>query len=87
MGQSDDSTAPHTRADATASIPFRLASIAILPGILQDEAPERVHALAGEGCDAIENPLGSPDWRSSIATSTDVFGDRAWFGARSRTAR
>ena len=81
MGQSDDSTGPRTRADATASIPFRLPLIAILPGILPDEVPERVDALIDGGFDAIEIPLGSPGWRSSSATSLGAFGDRAWIGA------
>lgn len=68
-------------ADTAASIPFRLPLIAILRGIRPDEVLEHVQALIDEGFDAIEIPLNSPDWRSSIATAVDTFGSRAWIGA------
>lgn len=81
MGQSDDSTGARNSADAAAPIPFRLPLIAILRGVHPDEVLEHVHALIDEGFDAIEIPLNSPDWRSSIATAVDTFGNRAWIGA------
>jgi len=66
--------------DATANLPFRLPLIAILRGIRPDQAQSHVGALVGEGYDAIEIPLNSPDWRDSIGDSAREFGARAWFG-------
>ena len=46
--------------------PFRLPLIAILRGIRPEEALANVQALVEEGFDAIEIPLNSPQWASSI---------------------
>lgn len=74
-------TEQRTSADAAAPIPFRLPLIAILRGIRPDEVLEHVQTLIDEDFDAIEIPLNSPDWPSSIATAVDAFGNRAWIGA------
>ncbi|GAB3094150.1 2-dehydro-3-deoxy-6-phosphogalactonate aldolase [Lysobacter terrae] len=60
--------------------PFRLPLIAILRGIRPDEASTHVQALVEEGFDAIEIPLNSPDWATSIGSVAREFGDRAWIG-------
>lgn len=68
-------------AEATvANLPFRLPLIAILRGIRPDEAQAQVESLVGEGYDAIEIPLNSPDWQASIGGSVRYFGARAWIG-------
>jgi len=65
---------------ATIPCPFRLPLIAILRGIRADEALAHVQALVEEGYDAIEVPLNSPDWDTSIGAAIRDFGDRAWIG-------
>jgi 2-dehydro-3-deoxyphosphogalactonate aldolase len=63
-----------------ATSPFRLPLIAILRGIRTDEALAHVQALVEEGYDAIEIPLNSPGWDSSIGAAIRDVGDRAWIG-------
>lgn len=62
------------------SPPFRLPLIAILRGIRPQEVLAHVQALIEERYDAIEIPLNSPDWASSIGEAAQAFGDRAWIG-------
>lgn len=67
--------------EATVANPsFRLPLIAILRGIRPEEAHAHVEALVGEGYDAIEIPLNSPDWQASIGGCARDFGARAWIG-------
>jgi len=65
----------------TPQLPFRLPLIAILRGLRPDEALAHVAALVEAGFDAIEIPLNSPDWSSSIAAAVSAFGSRAVIGA------
>ncbi|CAI2462129.1 2-dehydro-3-deoxy-6-phosphogalactonate aldolase [Serratia ficaria] len=58
-----------------------LPLIAILRGILPQEAGAHVQTLLAAGFDAIEIPLNSPDWRQSIGDAVRTFGDRALIGA------
>ena len=60
--------------------PFQLPLIAILRGIRPQEMLAHVEALVGEGYDAIEVPLNSPDWQRSIGDGVREFGARAWIG-------
>jgi 2-dehydro-3-deoxyphosphogalactonate aldolase len=60
--------------------PTRLPLIAILRGIRPEEALDHVQALVDAGFDAIEIPLNSPDWRSSISRVAARFADRALIG-------
>lgn len=60
--------------------PTRLPLIAILRGIRPDEAVAHVQALVDAGFDAIEVPLNSPDWRTSIAAIAARFGAQALIG-------
>ncbi|KQV95800.1 2-dehydro-3-deoxy-6-phosphogalactonate aldolase [Rhizobacter sp. Root1221] len=60
--------------------PTRLPLIAILRGIRPDEALDHVQALVDAGFDAIEIPLNSPEWRTSIGAVARKFGDRALIG-------
>jgi 2-dehydro-3-deoxyphosphogalactonate aldolase len=69
-----------TSAAAPSASPFRLPLIAILRGIRPQEVLAHVQALVEEGFDAIEIPLNSPDWASSIGDAARAFGDRAWIG-------
>ena len=62
------------------ALPFELPLIAILRGIRPEEAVAHVQALVEEGYDAIEIPLNSPDWPSSIGAVVREFGTRAWIG-------
>ena len=66
--------------DAIETPPFRLPLLAILRGIRPQEARAHLDALVAEGFDAIEIPLNSPDWRTSIGQSVRAFGSRAWIG-------
>lgn len=59
---------------------FRLPLIAILRGISPQEAVPHVRALVEEGYDAIEIPLNSPDWASSLRQVAGEFGQQAWIG-------
>ncbi|EPS2709344.1 2-dehydro-3-deoxy-6-phosphogalactonate aldolase [Cronobacter turicensis] len=59
----------------------KLPLIAILRGITPDEAHDHVAAVIDAGFDAVEIPLNSPQWRTSIAAMVWAFGDRALIGA------
>lgn len=54
--------------------------IAILRGIRPDETLAHVGALVELGFDAIEIPLNSPDWQTSIGLAVEHFGAHAWIG-------
>ena len=54
--------------------------IAILRGIRPDEALAHTQALVEAGFDAIEIPLNSPDWRSSVQRVAAAFGSTALIG-------
>lgn len=58
----------------------KLPLIAILRGITPDEAREHVAAVLDAGFDAVEIPLNSPDWETSISDIVANFGDRALIG-------
>ncbi|WP_312120414.1 2-dehydro-3-deoxy-6-phosphogalactonate aldolase [Kosakonia cowanii] len=58
----------------------KLPLIAILRGITPDEAREHVAAILNAGFDAVEIPLNSPDWETSISDIVAKFGDRALIG-------
>lgn len=58
----------------------KLPLIAILRGITPDEAREHVAAILDAGFDAVEIPLNSPDWETSISDIVANFGDRALIG-------
>jgi len=60
--------------------PTRLPLIAILRGIRPDEALDHAQALVDAGFDAIEIPLNSPDWATSVRRVAASFGDRALVG-------
>lgn len=60
--------------------PTRLPLIAILRGIRPEEAVAHVEALVEAGFDAIEIPLNSPDWQSSIRAVAARFGAQALIG-------
>lgn len=59
----------------------KLPLIAILRGITPDEAHDHVAAVIDAGFEAVEIPLNSPGWRTSIAAMVKAFGDRALIGA------
>ena len=61
--------------------PTALPLIAILRGITPEDVVEHVEALLQEGFDAIEIPLNSPDWQTSIPLAIRQAGDRALVGA------
>ena len=60
--------------------PTRLPLIAILRGIRPEEAVAHAEALIEAGFDAIEVPLNSPDWASSIRDLSARFGAQALIG-------
>ena len=60
--------------------PTQLPLIAILRGIRPDEAVAHVEALIDAGFDAIEIPLNSPDWQTSIRDVAARFGTKALIG-------
>lgn len=60
--------------------PTRLPLIAILRGIRPEEALEHAQALVEAGFDAIEIPLNSPGWASSVRSVADALGGRALIG-------
>lgn len=59
----------------------RLPLIAILRGIKPEEVHEHVAAVIDAGFEAVEIPLNSPDWRTSIPAMVNAFGDKALIGA------
>ncbi|HBI11772.1 MAG TPA: 2-dehydro-3-deoxy-6-phosphogalactonate aldolase [Franconibacter pulveris] len=59
----------------------RLPLIAILRGIKPEEAQDHVAAVIDAGFEAVEIPLNSPDWRTSIPAMVNAFGDKALIGA------
>lgn len=61
--------------------PTALPLIAILRGITPVDVVEHVEALIEAGFDAIEIPLNSPDWQTSIPLAVRQAGDRALVGA------
>jgi 2-dehydro-3-deoxyphosphogalactonate aldolase len=61
--------------------PTALPLIAILRGITPEDVVEHVEALIEAGFDAIEIPLNSPDWQTSIPLAVRQAGDRALVGA------
>lgn len=60
--------------------PTRLPLIAILRGIRPEEALAHAQALVEAGFDAIEIPLNSPGWASSVRSVADALGGRALVG-------
>lgn len=60
--------------------PTRLPLIAILRGIRPDEALAHTEALIDAGFDAIEIPLNSPDWATSVRSVAAQCGARALIG-------
>ncbi|QKJ85005.1 2-dehydro-3-deoxyphosphogalactonate aldolase [Paramixta manurensis] len=61
--------------------PTKLPLIAILRGIKPEEAEAHISALIEAGFDAIEIPLNSPDWQTSIPAMVKAFGEQALIGA------
>jgi 2-dehydro-3-deoxyphosphogalactonate aldolase len=59
----------------------KLPLIAILRGIKPEEARDHVAAILNAGFDAVEIPLNSPAWETSIAAMVAEFGDKALIGA------
>ncbi|MCS2151511.1 2-dehydro-3-deoxy-6-phosphogalactonate aldolase [Scandinavium goeteborgense] len=59
----------------------KLPLIAILRGIRPEEAHEHVAAVLEAGFDAVEIPLNSPAWETSIAAMVAEFGNKALIGA------
>lgn len=55
--------------------------IAILRGIRPQEVNQHISVLLDAGFDAIEIPLNSPDWQTSIQLAVETFGHRALLGA------
>ena len=60
--------------------PTRLPLIAILRGIRPTEAIAHAQALVDAGFDAIEIPLNSPDWQTSVRDVAARFGAQALIG-------
>ena len=60
--------------------PTRLPLIAILRGIRPEHALAHTEALIDAGFDAIEIPLNSPDWQTSIRAVSSRFGAHALIG-------
>lgn len=59
----------------------KLPLIAILRGITPAEAHEHVEAVIAAGFEAVEIPLNSPEWRTSIPAMVQAFGNKALIGA------
>lgn len=55
--------------------------VAILRGITPSEVEAHISGLIEEGFDAIEIPLNSPDWETSIRLAAERFGSQALIGA------
>jgi len=60
--------------------PTQLPLIAILRGIRPEDALAHTEALIDAGFDAIEIPLNSPDWQTSLREVSARFGARALIG-------
>jgi 2-dehydro-3-deoxyphosphogalactonate aldolase len=60
--------------------PTQLPLIAILRGIRPDDVLSHAQALVDAGFDAIEVPLNSPDWQSSLQKLSAGFGDKTLLG-------
>ena len=58
-----------------------LPLIAILRGIMADDALAHVGAVIDAGFDAVEIPLNSPQWEKSIPAVVDAYGHKALIGA------
>jgi 2-dehydro-3-deoxyphosphogalactonate aldolase len=71
---------PPLSGDTPANPPFRLPLLAILRGVRPEEAHAHLDALVAEGFDAIEIPLNSPDWATSVGGGVRDFGTQAWIG-------
>ncbi|GLR07488.1 2-dehydro-3-deoxy-6-phosphogalactonate aldolase [Mixta theicola] len=59
----------------------KLPLIAILRGITPAEAHDHVGAVIAAGFEAVEIPLNSPEWRTSIPAMVKAFGEQALIGA------
>src|SRR5580700_5427811 len=57
-----------------------LPLMAILRGIRPGDALAHVSTLIGMGFDAIEIPLNSTDWETSLKAVLGRFGERTWIG-------
>jgi 2-dehydro-3-deoxyphosphogalactonate aldolase len=66
--------------DVARPSPFRLPLIAILRGITPGDVIAHAKVLVDEGFDAIEVPLNSPDWRTSIALLVARHLPATWIG-------
>ena len=62
------------------SRPLQLPLIAILRGVRPDEAVAHAQVLVDAGFDAIEIPLNSPDWATSVREVVARFGQQALVG-------
>lgn len=60
--------------------PTQLPLIAILRGVRPHEVLAHVVELQESGFDAIEIPLNSPDWQTSLSLCVEHFGDQTLFG-------
>jgi 2-dehydro-3-deoxyphosphogalactonate aldolase len=60
--------------------PTQLPLIAILRGIRSDEVLSHAEVLIDAGFDAIEVPLNSPDWQSSLQKLSAGFGNKVLTG-------
>ncbi len=60
--------------------PTKLPLIAILRGIRPEQALAHTEALVEAGFDAIEIPLNSPDWQTSVRQVATRFGAQALIG-------
>jgi 2-dehydro-3-deoxyphosphogalactonate aldolase len=59
----------------------KLPLIAILRGIKPDEVHAHVEAVIAAGFEAVEIPLNSPNWQTSIPAMVKAFGHQALIGA------
>ncbi|SQI34121.1 2-dehydro-3-deoxy-6-phosphogalactonate aldolase [Leminorella richardii] len=59
----------------------KMPLVAILRGITPSEVEAHISQLIEAGFDAIEIPLNSPDWETSIGLAVERFGAKAVIGA------